>query len=119
MNCHNYPQPQWKNGSHSWAPKKGWKESRGDDQLQQLASGLFLHDFIDSQNNSILFIQVFLSYFVCSEADKVPVEGLSIKDKDEEKEKHGNGSSGIIASSANQSAAFTQWVCFVAYFIGG
>ncbi|XP_013858932.1 serine/threonine-protein phosphatase 6 regulatory subunit 2 isoform X2 [Austrofundulus limnaeus] len=55
---------------------------------------------VDAKNERAVFT---------SEADKLPVEGLSIKDKDEEREKkHGNGSSAIIASSANQSTAFTQ-----------
>ncbi|XP_037539422.1 serine/threonine-protein phosphatase 6 regulatory subunit 2 [Nematolebias whitei] len=55
---------------------------------------------VDAKNERAVFT---------SEADKVPVEELSIKDKDEEKEKkHENVSSAVIASSANQSSAATQ-----------
>lgn len=51
--------------------------------------------------------------FVFSEGDKVPIDGLSIKEKDKEDEKekkHGNGSSTVTASPTNQLAAVTQWV---------
>ncbi|KAM4553454.1 serine/threonine-protein phosphatase 6 regulatory subunit 2 isoform 3-T3 [Fundulus diaphanus] len=58
---------------------------------------------VDAKNERAVFT---------SEADKVPIDGLSIKekekdgDKGEEKEKkHGNGSSTVTASPANQSAA--------------
>ncbi|XP_017261644.1 serine/threonine-protein phosphatase 6 regulatory subunit 2 isoform X1 [Kryptolebias marmoratus] len=63
---------------------------------------------VDAKNERAVFTRVFRPAFR-READKVPVEGLSVKDKDEEKEKkHGNSSSAVIASSANQSAAVTQ-----------
>lgn len=56
-----------------------------------------------------------LRLFFCSEADKVPVEGLAIKDKgignekeSESGKKHGDGPSPTTASPTTQPAAVTQ-----------
>ncbi|XP_041852800.1 serine/threonine-protein phosphatase 6 regulatory subunit 2 isoform X2 [Melanotaenia boesemani] len=59
---------------------------------------------VDAKNERAVFT---------SEADKVPLEGLSVKGKDSEREdgkekKHGNSSSPITASPTNQSAAVKQ-----------
>lgn len=62
--------------------------------------------------STLLQLHLFVSY---SEADKVPVEGLTIKDKSKSNEKEsekgkklGDGSSPTTASPATQSAAVTE-----------
>ncbi|XP_035797865.2 serine/threonine-protein phosphatase 6 regulatory subunit 2 isoform X2 [Amphiprion ocellaris] len=69
---------------------------------------------VDAKNERAVFTRVFRPA-VRREADKVPVEGLSVKDKgkssDKESEKgkkHGNCSNPITTSPTNQSAAATQ-----------
>ncbi|MED6292658.1 hypothetical protein CHARACLAT_002674 [Characodon lateralis] len=61
---------------------------------------------VDAKNERAVFT---------SEVDKVPIDGLTIKEKEKDgdkeydkEKKHGNGSSTVTASPANQSAAVTQ-----------
>ncbi|XP_027886557.1 serine/threonine-protein phosphatase 6 regulatory subunit 2 isoform X6 [Xiphophorus couchianus] len=65
---------------------------------------------VDAKNERAVFTRVFRPAFK-REGDKVPIDGLSIKEKDKEDEKekkHGNGSSTVTASPTNQSASVTQ-----------
>ncbi|XP_014854275.1 PREDICTED: serine/threonine-protein phosphatase 6 regulatory subunit 2-like isoform X1 [Poecilia mexicana] len=65
---------------------------------------------VDAKNERAVFTRVFRPAFK-REGDKVPIDGLSIKEKDKEDEKekkHGNGSSTVTASPTNQSADVKQ-----------
>uniref|UniRef100_A0A3P9JHI6 Serine/threonine-protein phosphatase 6 regulatory subunit 2 n=1 Tax=Oryzias latipes TaxID=8090 RepID=A0A3P9JHI6_ORYLA len=63
---------------------------------------------VDTKNERAVFSRVFRPAFR-READRVPAEGPSIADADKDKEKkHGNSSSPVTASSAEQPAAATQ-----------
>ncbi|XP_015239487.1 PREDICTED: serine/threonine-protein phosphatase 6 regulatory subunit 2 isoform X2 [Cyprinodon variegatus] len=67
---------------------------------------------VDAKNERAVFTRIFRPAYK-READKVPIDGLSIKakEKDGEKEnekKHGNGSSTVGAGPTNQTAAVPQ-----------